>query len=82
MNEQQQIELLNPKLKNAQEVFLFTNNAQEAEEIIGLNSPESLNRMKSKINYVNKFGLTQESQLPDVQMDLKNQLNQQSKNRK
>jgi len=79
---QQQIELLNPKLKNAQEVFLFTNNAQEAEEIIGLNSPESLNRMKSKINYVNKFGLTQESQLPDVQMDLKNQLNQQSKNRK
>jgi hypothetical protein len=79
---QQQIDNLNPKLKNAQEVFLFANNAQEVEEIIGLNNPESLSRMKSKINHVNKFGLTEESQLPDVQMDLRNQLNQQNKNRK
>lgn len=79
---QQQIDTINPKLKNAQEVFLFANNQQEAQEIIQLNSPESLNRMRSKIAHVNKFGLTEESQLPDVQMDLRNQLNQQNKNRK
>lgn len=79
---QHQIDSLNPKLKNAQEVFLFTNDNDEAEQIIALNSPESLNRMKSKINYVNKFGHVEESQLPDVQMDLRNQLNQQQRNRK
>jgi hypothetical protein len=79
---QQQIDSLNPKLKNAQEVFLFANNKEEAQEIVGLNSPESLNRMKSKMAHVSKFGLTEESQLPDVQIDLRNQLNQQNKNRK
>ena len=74
---QQQIDSLNPKLKNAQEVFLFANSHDEAQEIVGLNNLEGLNKMKSKINHVNKFGLTEESQLPDVQMDLRNQLNQQ-----
>lgn len=79
---QQQIDNLNPKLKNAQEVFLFANNAEEAEDIVSLNSQESLYKMKSKIAHVQKFGETQESQLPDVQIDLRNQLNQQIKNRK
>jgi hypothetical protein len=79
---QHQIDTLNPKLKNAQEVFLFANNQQEAEEIIGLNNMEGLNKMRSKISHVNKFGITEESKLPDVQMDLRNQLNQQNKNRK
>jgi len=79
---QQQVDNLNPKLKNAQEVFLFANNNDEAQEIVGLNNIEGLNRMKSKIAHVNKFGLTEESQLPDVQVDLRSQLNQQIKNRK
>jgi hypothetical protein len=79
---QQQIDNMNPKLKNAQEVFLFANNTQEAEEIIGLNNQEGLHKMKSKIAHVQKFGETQESQLPDVQIDLRSQLNQQIKNRK
>jgi hypothetical protein len=79
---QQQVDNLNPKLKNAQEVFLFANNNDEAQEIVGLNNIEGLNRMKSKIAHVNKFGLTEESQLPDVQVDLRSQLNQQMKNRK
>ena len=78
---QQQVDSLNPKLKNAQEVFLFANNNNEAEEIIGLNNLEGLSRMKSKINHVNKFGLTEDSKLPDVQIDLRNQLNEQ-RNRK
>jgi len=79
---QQQVDSLNPKLKNAQEVFLFANNKDEAQEIVGLNNMEGLSRMKSKIAHVNKFGLTEESQLPDVQVDLRSQLNQQIKNRK
>lgn len=79
---QQQLDSLNPKLKNAQEVFLFANNQEEAQEILGLNNFEGLSKMKNKIAHVNKFGLTPESQLPDVQIDLRNQLNQQSKNRK
>ena len=79
---QQQIDSMNPKLKNAQEVFIMANNSNEADEVVSLNSSESLNRMKSKINHVQKFGFTEESQLPDVQIDLRNQLNQQIKNRK
>ena len=79
---QQQIDTINPKLKNAQEVFLMANNSQEAEEIVGLNSLESLNKMKSKIAHVNKFGLTEESKLPDVQLDIRQQLSEQQKNRK
>lgn len=79
---QHQIDNLNPKLKNAQEVFLFPGNQEEAQEIIGLNTIEGLSRMKSKIAHVNQFGLTEESKLPDVQIDIRNQLSQQSKNRK
>jgi hypothetical protein len=79
---QQQIDNLNPKLKNAQEVFLFANNQQDVEEIIGLNDPLSMQKMKSKISHVNKFGTTEDSQLPDVQIELRNQLTQQVKNRK
>jgi hypothetical protein len=78
---QQQVDNLNPKLKNAQEVFLFANDNNEAEEIIGLNNLEGLSRMKSKINHVKKFGLTEDGRLPDVQIDLRNQLNEQ-RNRK
>lgn len=79
---QQQIDNVNPKLKNAQEVFIMANNTEEAEDIIGLNSLESLNKMKTKIAHVNKFGLTEDSKLPDVQLDLRQQLNEQRKNRK
>lgn len=79
---QTQVDNINPKLKNAQEVFLFPSSQEEAQEIIGLNNLESLSKMKSKIAHVNKFGLTEESQLPDVQIELRNQLSQQSKNRK
>lgn len=79
---QQQIDNLNPKLKNAQEVFLFANNQQEVEDIMSLNDPLSMQKMKSKISHVNKFGKTEDSQLPDVQIELRNQLTQQVKNRK
>ena len=75
----QQVDNINPKLKNAQEVFVMANNQQEAQEVIELNNLEGLNRMRSKISHVNKFGMTEECQLPDVQMDLRNQLNEKNR---
>lgn len=79
---QAQVDDMNPKLKNAQEVFLMPQSRDELEEIIGLNSPDSLVRMKQKINYVKATGETEEHNLPDVQLDLRNQMNEMAKNRK
>lgn len=77
-----QIDNMNPKLKNAQEVFLMPQSQEEVEEIIGLNSMDSLRRMKEKINYVKAVGSANDSSLPDVQMELRNQMAQANKNRK
>lgn len=79
---QSQLDQTNNKLKNAQEIFLMANNNEEMEEIISLNSDESLNKMKSKINYVQRVGEASESQLPDVQLEIRSQLAQMSQNRK
>lgn len=79
---QSQIDEMNPKLKNAQEVFLMPQSQEEIEEIIGLNSQDSLRRMKEKINYIKAVGSVEDGSLPDVQMDLRNQLSQSLKNRK
>jgi hypothetical protein len=79
---EQQIDSLNPKLKNAQEVFLFPSSTEETQEILDLNSRESLNKIKNRMSYIEKVGTAEESQLPDVQIDLMNQRNQQIKNRK
>jgi len=79
---QASIDSLNPKLKNAQEVFLMANNEEDIEDIIGLNSPESLRRMKNTVNYVKAVGETPEFNLPDTQMELRNQASQMLKNRK
>jgi hypothetical protein len=79
---QAQIDEMNPKLKNAQEVFLLPQSKEEIEEIIGLNSPESLRKMKEKMNYVQQFGSVDEGNLPDVRMDLMNRASQSRKDRK
>lgn len=79
---QAQVDDMNPKLKNAQEVFLMPQSTEELEEIIGLNSSDSLVRMKQKINYVKAAGETEEYNLPDVQLNLRNQMNEMVKNRK
>lgn len=79
---QSQIDEMNPKLKNAQEVFLMPQNEQDIEDIINLNTADSLMRMKQKINYVRSVGEAKEDELPDVQMDLRNRMNEAIKNRK
>ena len=73
---QAQIDEMNPKLKNAQEVFLMPQSKEEIEDIIGLNSPDSLRRMKEKMNYVQQVGSVDDGNLPDVRMDLMNQASQ------
>jgi hypothetical protein len=67
---QQSIDEMNPNLKKAGEIFLFGKNNTEVEEIMSLNSPEALNKMKEKINFINKVGSADDSSLPDVKRDL------------
>ena len=78
---QKKIDDLNPKLKNAQEVFLMANNQETAEEILSLNSQESMHKMNEKFAYVKAHGQANESELPDVRRDLMNKANEMRKNR-
>jgi hypothetical protein len=75
------IDELNPNLKNAGEVFLFGKNREEVEDIMSLNSKESLHRIKEKINYINSVGSTEDYALPDVKRDLLNQSREALKNK-
>jgi len=70
----QTIDEVNPNLKNAQEVFLFANNNDDVNSILDLNSQESLHRMKQKIDMINSVGQIEDSNLPDVRVDIMNQL--------
>lgn len=75
------IDDLNPNLKNAQEVFLMASDKEEVQNILDLNSQESLNKLNQKIATINKLGTAEDIQLPDVQIDLMNQAAQMRKNR-
>lgn len=79
---QQSIDTINPNLKKAQEVFLMAQDKEEVDNILGLNTPDSLYRMNQKIAAINAVGTIDDINLPDVQNDLRNQTNQQIKNRK
>lgn len=79
---QKTIDELNPNIKKAQEVFLMANNTEDVESILDLNSPEAIHRMNQKIAVINRSGEVQDSQLPDVQMDLMNQANEMRKARR
>lgn len=79
---QNKIDTLNPKLKNAQEVFIMTNDKESYEEVMSLNSEESKHRLKEKVNYLNQHGAVSDSSLPDVRREIRNQANQMAKRRK
>jgi len=79
---QASIDNVNPSLKNANEVFLFGKNKDEAEEIIGLNSQESLGRLKEKLNFINNTGSANDSILPDNKRQILSDMNEMIKNRK
>jgi hypothetical protein len=78
---QHKIDTMNPKLKNAQEVFLMANNQESFEEIMSLNSPESKRRMQEKFAYLDTNGSASDLELPDVQRELLNKANEIRKNR-
>lgn len=71
---QEQIDRLNPKLKNAQEVFITPSGKEDVSEIMGLNSAESLAKIKNRTNIINKSGSVNAINLPDVQSDLRQQI--------
>jgi hypothetical protein len=80
---QNKVDNLNPKLKNAQEVFLMADSAESYEEIMSLNSPEGKYRMQEKIGFINNAsGPVSDLQLPDVRRELLNKSNEMTKNRK
>jgi hypothetical protein len=79
---EEQIDRLNPKLKNAQEVFLTPQSKEEITEIMELNSSENLMKIKNRANTINQKGSVEVFDLPDVQFDLQNQMMQGAKNRK
>ena len=79
---QQSIDAINPNLKNAQEVFLMAQNKEEVDNIIGLNTPDALHRMKQKRAAIDAVGTIDDINLPDVQAELRNQTNKQIKNSK
>lgn len=68
---QNKIDNLNPKLQKAQEVFLMANNTEEAQEVLSMNTSESLIKMKQRQAHIDATGASSQLQLPDVQMDLR-----------
>jgi hypothetical protein len=72
----------NNKMKNASEIFMMAKGREEAEEILDLNSDENKVLIKNKMNYINQKGYVEEKDLPDVQVALRQQINDLNKRRK
>lgn len=72
------------KGNDAQEIFLMPNEEQSAKDIMDLNDPIAKSRFKQKIAFLNKNKgkEIEESQLPDVQMDIMNQRAENQRNNK
>lgn len=68
---QQKVDNLNPKLQKAQEVFLMASNKEETEEILGMNSKESMVKLKQRSAFLAESNSATQAQLPDVKMDLR-----------
>lgn len=68
---QQKVDNLNPKLQNAQEVFLMASDTNETEEILSMNSQESLMKLRQRSAYLDQSGTATDAELPDVRMDLR-----------
>lgn len=78
-NKQKTDTMLNSaKMRKANEVFIMSNSKEETEEIISNNDPLAKHRMREKFGAIktsSEDGLS-EAQLPDVQRELIDQLNQ------
>jgi hypothetical protein len=64
------LEKADPRLRNAQEVFIIADGTEEAEEILEMNSLEAKMRLKEKFAFIDQQqGPIDELQLPDVRRD-------------
>jgi hypothetical protein len=79
---QASVDDLNPNLKKAGEVFLFGTKPEDVEEILALNSRESLNRMKEKISAINSSSGIEDSALPDNRRQIISEAQSMLNNRK
>jgi hypothetical protein len=68
---QQKVDELNPRLQNAQEVFLMASNQEETQEVLEMNSQESLMKIKQRSEFLQKVGTASAAELPDIKMDLR-----------
>ncbi len=68
---QSKVDDLNPKLQKAQEVFLMASNAEETQDVLSMNSQESLIKLKQRSEYLQSAGTASQADLPDVKMDLR-----------
>lgn len=72
---QAQLDNNNPGLKKAQEVFIIAPDQESFEDIIEMNSPEAIHRMKEKFQYLrNSEGNVEDLSLPDVQRDARQKM--------
>lgn len=78
----QKLDEINPKLKNAQEVFIMSKGQESYEEIMSLNTDDARHRMQEKVNFINAHGNVKDSDLPDVQRQIRTQAAETFKNRK
>jgi len=76
LKKQAALDSSNPNLKKAQEVFMMANDMNEAEDILSLNSGESLFRMQEKFEHINRANQAEieDMELPDVKREVRNQL--------
>lgn len=75
---------INDKHKDAKEIFIVANNAEEFDHIMSLNDDEAKSRMKQKFDFLeaNKDKIVREDQLPDVRQDIVNEYANMAKSRK
>jgi len=68
---QNNLNQVNPKLKNAQEVFLMAANEEQTEEVLSMNSFEAKQKMKQRMALVQEKGTATDLQFADVKMDMR-----------
>lgn len=68
----------NNKISNAGEIFVVTDNIEDVENIVDLNTDENKAILMEKLRYINsnKDSKVEDFNLPDVQRDLRNQSRQ------
>lgn len=63
--------MLSDKVKGSSEIFLMASDEEQAQTIKEFNSPQSLNKIKDKINFIQAHtGPVKDAELPDVKQEI------------